>query len=97
MIKYFFIRVFSFLLLKTNKNISFLKSDDVCDAFKYRPISLLSNFNRISLTRNVLFLRETPVKRMSTKLIYLSFRNVHCTVNIFCKQTRSCYSFIRKS
>ena len=42
------------------------KSDDVCNALKYRPISLLSNFHRISLTPNVLFLRETPVKRIST-------------------------------
>ena len=42
------------------------KSDDVCNALKYRPISLLSNFHRISLTPNVLFLMETPVKRIST-------------------------------
>ena len=42
------------------------KSDDVCNVLKYRPISLLSNFHRISLTPNVLFLRETPVKRIST-------------------------------
>ena len=36
--------------------VPMFKSDDVCDAFNYRPISLWSNFNRISLRRNVLFL-----------------------------------------